>query len=188
MAGVVFGYVLQRSQLCFHATFAGLYERRPGLFRAWLLGVAISAVGLTVIYGLGVGDLNEGLSFRPVHNVVGGLLIGAGMVIAMSCVSGLYFKLGAGMLGALVGLAAWAGGELAARDLRLPGDEVVLDGGSAGTVPGWLGDTAVDGGRPVRRAGALVAVRPGPGDATARSGPGSGPGRWPAWRSAPRAS
>jgi hypothetical protein len=139
VAGLALGYVLQRCQLCFHATFAGLYERRTGLFRAWLLGVAIGAVGLSVIYAVDAWpQLNDGLSFRPVHNIAGGLLIGAGMVVAVSCVSGLYFKLGAGMLGALVGLAGWATGELLARDIELPGDSTVLTG-DEGTIPAVLG-------------------------------------------------
>ncbi|MCZ7525701.1 MAG: YeeE/YedE family protein [Acidimicrobiia bacterium] len=138
-AGLAIGYVLQRGQLCFHATFAGLYERRLGLFRAWALGVALAAAGLTLVYGLGPwDDLNRGLSLRPVPNLVGGLLIGVGMHIAMSCASGLFYKLGAGMLGCLVGLVGWALGELAARDVRLPGREPVLRG-EDGTLPGWLG-------------------------------------------------
>jgi hypothetical protein len=139
VAGLILGYVLQRSQQCFHATFAGLYERRTGLFRAWLLAVAVGAVGLAVVYGADWWpQLNDGLSFRPVHNIVGGLLIGAGMAVAMSCVSGLYFKLGAGMLGALVGLAGWALGELLARDVELPGNSTVLTG-DEGTIPDVLG-------------------------------------------------
>ncbi|MBT3712964.1 MAG: YeeE/YedE family protein, partial [Anaerolineae bacterium] len=45
-------------------------------------------------------------------NIFGGLIFGVGMVVASSCVTGLFFKLGHGMLGTLVGLAAWAAGDI----------------------------------------------------------------------------
>ncbi len=86
----------------------------------------------------GTDGLNQGLAFRPIANVVGGLVSGVGMVVARSCVSGLFYKLGSGMLGALVGLAGWAAGELLARQLTLPGP-TVLPGGEAATLPGVLG-------------------------------------------------
>lgn len=139
LSGVGFGWVLQRGQLCFHATIATALEGRFLLARGWALGVSLAAVGLSVLYLLpGTEVLNEGLAFRPVRNVAGGLVFGAGMVIASSCVSGLFYKLGAGMLGALVGLAGWATGELVAREIQVPGP-TVLGGGIDATVPGVLG-------------------------------------------------
>lgn len=142
LAGTAMGYALQRGQLCFHAVWSGALQRSYGLARAWLFGVMIGAVGLTAVYASDAwGQLNDGLAFRPARNVVGGLLIGIGMVIALSCTSGLFFKLGAGMLGALAGIAAWALGDgwvgPALRD-RVS-DRTVLEGGEGATVPGWLG-------------------------------------------------
>ncbi len=139
LAGVALGYVLQRGQLCFHAAIRDSLERRFLLARAWTLGVSVAAVGLALLFLLpGTDGLNRGLAFRPVANLVGGLLIGIGMVVARSCVSGLFYKLGAGMLGATVGLGGWAVGELLARQIRLPGP-TVLGGGEGATVPGLLG-------------------------------------------------
>ncbi len=139
LAGLGLGYVLQRGQLCFHSAIASAYERRFRLARAWALGVALAAVGFAALALLpGTDGLNQGLAFRPVGNVVGGLLIGVGMVVASSCISGLFYKLGAGMLGAGVGLGGWALGELAARTLDVPGP-TVLAGGEAATLPGVLG-------------------------------------------------
>ncbi len=139
VAGVVLGVVLHRGQLCFHSLFAGAWEHRRGLLRAWLLGVALASVGLTILYATPLGDgLSTGLAFRPVGNVVGGLLVGVGMAVARSCVSGLFYKLGEGMLGALVGLAGWVAGELLARQVSVPGP-TLLPGGDAGTIPGVLG-------------------------------------------------
>ena len=65
-------------------------------------------------------------------------MIGVGMVVASSCVSGLFYKLGSGMLGTLAGLAGWVAGELAARHVHLPGP-TVLAGGQAATFAGVTG-------------------------------------------------
>lgn len=133
------GFVLQRGDLCFHAMFSQAWSGRTLLLRAWLLGTAVAAVGLSLLFLLPLGaDLNRGLAFRPVGNIVGGLLIGTGMTVARACVSGLFHRLGAGMIGASVGLLGWGVGELAASRLPMPGP-VVLGGGDAATIPGILG-------------------------------------------------
>jgi len=118
---------------------ADAWHRRFLLFRGWALAVVLGAVGLAVVFATPLGQsLNTGLPFRPVANVVGGLLIGWGMAIAQSCVSGLLYKFGAGMAGAVVGILGWIGGEIAVRQVRLPGP-TVLPGGDDGTIPGLLG-------------------------------------------------
>jgi len=135
LAGPLMGYMLQRGQLCFHSAIRNSLDGRFLLARGWALGVALASVGLALLFLLpGTIGLNQGLAFRPVANVAGGLIIGIGMVVARSCVSGLFYKLGAGMLGALVGLTGWAGGELLARQLTLPGP-TVLSGGEGSTIP-----------------------------------------------------
>ena len=136
LAGLVFGYVLQRGQLCFHAAFRGLVERRTALFKAWLLGAATTAVGLAALEALGPWSMSASLSLRPVHNIVGGVVFGVGMAVAASCVSGLFYKLGAGMAGALVGLVGWGLGELAADLVTLPGPRLLEE---RETLPTLLG-------------------------------------------------
>ncbi len=144
IAGVAVGVVLQRSDLCFHSAWRGLLEHRYHLAKIWILGVALAAVGLSVVYAGEWWTLNEGLAFRPQGNVLGGLLIGTGMVVASSCTSGLFYKLGSGMLGAFVGLVTWFAGDVAANrwfvgrdggfDVR--GDVADLDGP---TIPEVIG-------------------------------------------------
>ncbi|MDE0804866.1 MAG: YeeE/YedE thiosulfate transporter family protein [Acidimicrobiales bacterium] len=149
VAGLALGYVLQRSDLCFHSAWRGVLEGRFHLFKIWILGVALASVGLSALYSSGWWELNEGLSFRPQGNLLGGALIGLGMVIAASCTSGLFYKLGSGMLGAAVGLVAWFFGDAGAsrfligRDgsLDLRGSVMDLDGP---TIPDVVGiDRAV---------------------------------------------
>lgn len=139
LAGALMGYVLQRGRLCFHSAVRDALDGRLLLARAWALGVALGSVGLALLLLLpGTDGLNRGLALRPVANVTGGLLVGVGMVVASSCVSGLFWKLGSGMLGALVGLTGWGAGELLARRLTVPGP-TVLGGGDGATIPGLLG-------------------------------------------------
>jgi hypothetical protein len=138
-AGLAMGYVLQRGQLCFYSAISDTRAGGTTLLRGWVLGVALGSVGLATLYLLpGTGDLNTGLAFRPVANVAGGLIIGVGMAVAMSCVSSLFFKLGSGMLGAAAGLAGWVIGELVAKSFTIPGP-LVLSGGEDATLPGLLG-------------------------------------------------
>ncbi len=139
LAGALLGYVLQRSGLCFHSMFARALGGDTRLLRGWLLGVGIGSVGLSLLYLSSAYDgLNTGLAFRPVQNVVGGVVIGIGMVVALSCTSGLFYKLGAGMLGAGVGIVGWAVGELVAAQVHL-GGPTLLHGGVDGTITGQLG-------------------------------------------------
>ena len=139
LAGLGVGYALQRSQLCFHSALVGAATGSPRLLRGWVLAVAVAALGFAVLLLLpGTEDLNRGLPLRPVGNVAGGVMIGVGMVVAASCISGLFFKLGAGMVGASVGLTGWATGELLARQLDVRGPTWVT-GGVDATVPGALG-------------------------------------------------
>ena len=138
-AGLVFGYVLMRSNLCFHSAMRGLLSGRFSLAKAWALGISIAAVGLTIIYSVSPWDnLNQGLPLRPVGNLGGGLLFGIGMVVAASCASGLFYKLGSGMLGAAVGIAGWTAGQLMAERIQVPGP-TLLPAGEAATLSGWLG-------------------------------------------------
>jgi uncharacterized membrane protein YedE/YeeE len=134
LAGIAIGYVLQRGQLCFYSMFANAWSGKWSLVRGWLLAVAIASVGLSAIYlstSVSKG-LNTGLAFKPVADIAGGTIIGLGMLVASSCVSGLFYKLGSGMLGALVGILGWIGGEASVRRLSLPGP-TVLGGGHAAT-------------------------------------------------------
>jgi uncharacterized protein len=113
LAGGAFGFVVSRGGFCFHSTWRGLLAHPPSLdlVRAYvlLLVVATPVVQLLEITGT-ISPFVPPLAWKA--NLVGGAIFGVGMVLASSCVTGLFYKLGEGMLGAVVGLAAWAVGDI----------------------------------------------------------------------------
>ena len=113
-SGILMGYVLERGDLCFHSTLRGLI-RQPlelDLFRAYLFGMLLAT---PFVYGLIALGLIEPWvpPFAWQANILGGTLFGIGMVVASSCITGLFYKAGHGMLGAIVGLAGWIVGDVA---------------------------------------------------------------------------
>ena len=112
-AGAILGYLLERGDFCFHSALRGLVRRprQANLARAYLLSLLIA---LPLVQGMiALGWITPWVApWAWQANLAGGLLFGAGMVIASTCVTGIFYKIGHGMLGALIGLAAWAIGDL----------------------------------------------------------------------------
>ena len=113
IAGAGLGYILERGDFCFHSTLRGLFKKPPqlDLFRAYLVTLLIATPLVNGMIRLGwIDPWVAPLAWRA--NVLGGILFGIGMVIAATCVTGLFYKLGHGMLGTLVGLITWAAGDI----------------------------------------------------------------------------
>jgi uncharacterized membrane protein YedE/YeeE len=113
LSGLGLGYIIERGDLCFHSTLRGLVRmpRQIDLFRAYVLVLLIAT---PLVAGLRVlGWIDPWIPpFAWPANIVGGTIFGVGMVAAASCITGLFYKLGHGMLGTLVALAAWAIGDI----------------------------------------------------------------------------
>ena len=113
VSGLALGYVFERGDLCFHSTLRGLFRipKQLNLMRSYVLVIIITA---PVLWGLrALGWINPWIApFQWQANVFGGVLFGIGMVVASSCITGLFYKLGHGMLGTLIGLLTWAAGDL----------------------------------------------------------------------------
>ena len=146
LTGMGLGYIIERGDMCFHSTWRNLLKnpRNPDLFRAYLLLLLISVpLVQTFIYLGWINPWIAPLAWRA--NVVGGLIFGAGMVVAKSCITGIFYKLGHGMLGVLVALTTWFIGDIMTylgplagwRD-RLNRDPIQIEGASA-TVGNTLG-------------------------------------------------
>ncbi|MFT5195918.1 MAG: putative membrane protein YedE/YeeE [Candidatus Promineifilaceae bacterium] len=111
--GMGLGYIIERGDMCFHSTWRDLLKTpaKPDLFRAYLLLLLISIPLVQTFIFLGwINPWVAPLAWRA--NVVGGLIFGAGMVVAKSCITGIFYKLGHGMLGILVALVTWFIGDI----------------------------------------------------------------------------
>ena len=113
LAGTSLGYALERGDFCFHSTLRGLFRtpKQLDLLRAYVLVLLIATPSVYLMPVLGWIDPWIP-PFAWQANIFGGLVFGIGMIVAASCVTGLFYKLGHGMLGTLVGLATWAIGDI----------------------------------------------------------------------------
>ena len=112
-AGLILGYLFERGDFCFHSTLRGLVRRprQMNLARAYLLSILIAVPLVQGMIALGwIAPWVAPWAWQA--NLIGGLIFGAGMVVAATCVTGIFYKLGHGMLGALVGLVTWSIGDL----------------------------------------------------------------------------
>lgn len=118
--GLAFGFALQRGRFCFASAFRDLFLLGHGrTMKGVLLGLAVTSVGFGVIMARQVPVTD--LGFAPpsaiilpvgVHTGLGGLLFGAGMVLAGGCVSGSLYRMGEGYVGSWVAFAGVMGGLL----------------------------------------------------------------------------
>ena len=152
LAGSGLGYIVERGDFCFHSTWRGLISKpqKLDLWRAYLL---MLLVAIPLVQGMiAFGWIEPWIPpFAWQASIVGGVIFGIGMVIGATCITGLFYKLGHGMLGTLVGLVAWSIGDivtyrgfLAPLRNSLNAAQISVNGQSAtvtnllGGVPGWL--------------------------------------------------
>lgn len=111
--GASLGYVLQRGDMCFHSLWRRLSTKpaETSLFRAYLLMLLIATPIVQILIGTGyISPYIPPLVWQA--NLVGGLLFGVGMVIASTCITGMFYKLGHGMIGVAFAIAGWAVGDI----------------------------------------------------------------------------
>lgn len=113
LSGTSLGYAFERGDMCFHSTLRGLFRtpKELDLFRAYIVTMLVAT---PLVYGMqALGWIDPWIPpFSWQANLLGGLIFGVGMVIASSCITGFFYKLGHGMLGILVGLLTWALGDI----------------------------------------------------------------------------
>lgn len=146
LAGGGLGFVLARGDFCFHSTWRRLFgdPANTSLVRAYAVLLIVSTPVVQILIATGV--ISPFIpAFAPRAAIFGGVLFGAGMVIAKTCVSGMFYKLGAGMLGMVVAIIGWAIGDIATWRGPLSGtrewlnDRPITSGDDALTVTSWLG-------------------------------------------------
>ena len=107
--GIVFGAVGQWSRFCVRGAVADWVEQRsPARLSAWLLAIAVGALGTQALISLGGFDATKTVPWSErlvwVSYLVGGTLFGYGMILARGCPQRSLVKAGAGDLKAVVTL------------------------------------------------------------------------------------
>ena len=99
--GLVFGFVLQRGRFCMNSAFRDIIVMKEyTLFKAVMTAVLVQMVGFTLMAMAHIITLNP----KPLMwgaNITGGLIFGIGMVMAGGCASGITYRVGEGMVGAM---------------------------------------------------------------------------------------
>ena len=104
--GVLFGFFLQKGDLCGSSAFSEVVLARDWR-KVWGLWIAI----VVSMAGIAVGDLLGWIQLNPkpllwASAIVGGIVFGIGMVLAGGCVSGCLYKGATGNLNSIVALLA----------------------------------------------------------------------------------
>src|SRR6266850_3776875 len=115
ITGAVFGYVIQRGGFCLMRALSNLFLMGDAtIARAYALALLVAMVAVQALSAAGLVEI----PVRPLHwmsNSIGGLLFGAGMVLAGGCSGSTWYRVGEGAVGAWVILVGFAMGATTVR-------------------------------------------------------------------------
>src|SRR6266568_2856745 len=115
VTGGAFGYVIQRGGFFLMRAVSNLYLMGDAtIMRAYTLALLVAMVGVQALSAAGLVDV----PVRPFHwmsNVTGGLIFGAGMVLAGGCSGSTWYRVGEGAVGAWIILLGFAMGATTVR-------------------------------------------------------------------------
>ena len=99
--GILFGFVLQRGRFCMNSAFRDIV-----LFQDYALIKTVAVALLVSFAGFAIMDLAGVITLAPKPlwwgaNLLGSFVFGIGMVIAGGCASGVTYRVGEGMVGAM---------------------------------------------------------------------------------------
>ncbi|MEA3501635.1 MAG: YeeE/YedE family protein [Actinomycetota bacterium] len=99
--GLAFGFVLQRGRFCMNSAFRDIITLKDfTLTKTVALALLVSMLGFGIMAATGAIDPNP----KPIlwaGNLVGSFIFGIGMVVAGGCASGVTYRVGEGMVGAM---------------------------------------------------------------------------------------
>lgn len=106
--GAALGFILQRGRFCITGAFRDLWVSRSWRWlTAFLLAIAVQALGVAVLTALGV-IAPEFPQLSVVATVAGSFLFGVGIILAGGCATGTYYRAGEGLVGSWFALVAYA--------------------------------------------------------------------------------
>lgn len=115
LVGAVLGLVLQRGRFCITGAYRDLWVSHSWRwFTAFLLAIAVQAVGVAVLTATGT-ITPEIPTLNVFAVVVGSFLFGVGIVLAGGCATGTYYRAGEGLVGSWFALIAYAGAAAASK-------------------------------------------------------------------------
>jgi uncharacterized membrane protein YedE/YeeE len=106
LVGIMFGFVLQRGRYCVNTAFRDvIFINDFTLLRAYALGLIVTIIGANLIEDMGLLGGSGALyrqAFVPWANIIGGYIFGMGIVLAGGCGSGILYRIGEGLMAAVL--------------------------------------------------------------------------------------
>jgi uncharacterized membrane protein YedE/YeeE len=129
--GAAFGYGAQRGAFCMNSGFRAVLEGDTTKVNALGLAIAVQLLLLPMIFASGLARPAR-LPLPLVAAVAGGVLFGVSLRWAGGCAAGIWYKLGAGDMGAVPAILGMAIGAVAAEagplsSVRVPLQQAVPD-------------------------------------------------------------
>jgi len=144
--GLLFGFFLQKGDLCGASAFSEVLLMRDGrkVFGLWV-GIVVAMLGFAAASRMGLASLSP----KPllwVNDIAGGLVFGAGTVLAGGCISGCLYKSAMGNLNSIValltipvGIAFVEHGPLTGWAAKMKAVKTTASGGGPVTLPALSG-------------------------------------------------
>jgi hypothetical protein len=106
--GVLFGFVLQRGRFCMNSAFRDAILLKDNvLLKTVFVALLVEMVGFAVMDSVGAIAINP-KPFWWGANLLGSFIFGIGMVLAGGCASGITYRFGEGMVGAMTAVLGLA--------------------------------------------------------------------------------
>ena len=106
--GILFGFVMQRGRFCMNSAFRDTVLLKDyTLLKSVGAAILVSMIGFAIMAATGLIQINPKPLFWGA-NLVGSFIFGIGMVVAGGCASGITYRVGEGMVGALVAVIGLA--------------------------------------------------------------------------------
>ena len=106
--GVLFGFILQRGRFCMNSAFRDAILLKDNvLLKTVFVALLVELVGFAIMDATGAIAINP-KPFWWGANLLGSFIFGIGMVLAGGCASGITYRVGEGMVGAMTAVLGLA--------------------------------------------------------------------------------